>query len=488
MKIKLLPLDERPCNTTMVSSLGEINEQVMIKLPNENILGNKKNPAKFEQILDFIKEDINDYDYLIISMDMFLYGGLLPSRLHNLELDVIYYRLELLEKLRKESGLKIYSFSTIMRTPKYNSSDEEPDYYELYGASIFKKKFLEDKLSQNGTLSNSEYEELNKLSIPFEYEEDYSHRRKINLEVNLKIVEMLEKEVFEYLIFPQDDSAEYGYTRIDQEQVYNSLNSLSKSKYSVHPGADEVAMTLLSRVYIDHEQICKKIFVVFENEDSKNMIPNYEDRTFAKSLKLHLNAANLIRTEDINDADELLYINLSSSKMLESFDQDFTTQKSFNFERLKDRNFFVHDNAYSNGGDLQLIKTIFTEGLSVQLQGYSAWNTSSNSLGTILCQITMNDKKNVLANQIFTYERLIDDGFYQPLVRMKTNKLLLPTIGLNYFDLKNQQNKVIDFEKKELNDLIEEILKKEIEFTHNHPWNRMFEISLKVMNIKEMEK
>ena len=32
----------------------------------------------------------------------------------------------------------IYGFQVVMRCPNYSSSDEEPDYYEIYGAQIYK--------------------------------------------------------------------------------------------------------------------------------------------------------------------------------------------------------------------------------------------------------------------------------------------------------------------------------------------------------------
>ncbi|MBC8932469.1 DUF4127 family protein, partial [Escherichia coli] len=44
---------------------------------------------------------------------------------------------------------KIFLSNLIMRTPKYNSSDEEPDYYEQYGEAIFRYGWLKDKAARD---------------------------------------------------------------------------------------------------------------------------------------------------------------------------------------------------------------------------------------------------------------------------------------------------------------------------------------------------
>ena len=78
-KIVYLPLDERPCNAAFVPKLFDGGELSIVTPPR---LGSKKTPARWEDVRDFLLRACADADGLVLSMDMLLYGGLLPSRLH----------------------------------------------------------------------------------------------------------------------------------------------------------------------------------------------------------------------------------------------------------------------------------------------------------------------------------------------------------------------------------------------------------------------
>ena len=80
-KIVYLPLDERPCNALFVPKLFN-GENLNIVIPPK--MGFKKTPARWEDISAFLIKECADADGLVLSMDMLLYGGLIPSRLHYL--------------------------------------------------------------------------------------------------------------------------------------------------------------------------------------------------------------------------------------------------------------------------------------------------------------------------------------------------------------------------------------------------------------------
>ena len=66
-KIVLLPLDERPCNYEFPMKLFS-HDKVEIVRPKK--LGNKKTPASFETIVEFLREECKDASGLVVSMDM----------------------------------------------------------------------------------------------------------------------------------------------------------------------------------------------------------------------------------------------------------------------------------------------------------------------------------------------------------------------------------------------------------------------------------
>lgn len=118
------PLDERPCNFDFPSKIFNGEKYTIIRPEH---LGQKKTPASYEFIRDFLIANIEKVDAAVISIDTLLYGGLIPSRLHHLSEETVLERLMLLKELReKNPQVKLYAFQCIMRCPKYSSDDEEP--------------------------------------------------------------------------------------------------------------------------------------------------------------------------------------------------------------------------------------------------------------------------------------------------------------------------------------------------------------------------
>ena len=227
MRILLLPLDERPCNYIYPQMIASSNHSVHLTMPPLDILPKKKIPASFNKIRQYLLKEAVTQDALVISLDMLLYGGLLSSRLHHLTEDILEEHLDVLQELKTlNPHLKIYAFQCIMRCPQYNSSEEEPDYYEDYGYALFKKKYLEDK-EERETLTSEEEIEKNSLHIPEEVIRDYEDRRLINCRMNSKTLELLENNVIDFLVIPQDDSSPFGYTAKDQKIILKEIKEPS---------------------------------------------------------------------------------------------------------------------------------------------------------------------------------------------------------------------------------------------------------------------
>ena len=137
MNIVYIPLDERPCNYHFASRIAQGTEVNLIR-PEIDILGKKKTPADFAKLEQFMLDNAKNADAYVLSLDMLLYGGIIPSRLHHMTEEELLERLSVVDKIKAvNSKVKIYAFALIMRCPKYSSSDEEPDYYEYCGREIF---------------------------------------------------------------------------------------------------------------------------------------------------------------------------------------------------------------------------------------------------------------------------------------------------------------------------------------------------------------
>ena len=73
----------------------------------------------------------------LLSMEMYLYGGLIASRISN---DTTEEILERWKKLKKVQKPKMLASSVVMRIPAYNGDEEEPWYWEFYGRGQSSKR------------------------------------------------------------------------------------------------------------------------------------------------------------------------------------------------------------------------------------------------------------------------------------------------------------------------------------------------------------
>lgn len=497
-KIVLLPLDERPCNCIYPNILFNQSD-IEIVQPAQEILGDKKTPAEHHLLETFLMDSCKDAYGLVVSMDMLLYGGIVPSRLHHLSIEELSARTEILKKLKNQyPGLKIYAFDLVMRCPQYNSNDEEPDYYGEFGYRLFKKGWIEHKKE----LSIATAEELNELkSIDIEDHviSDFLGRRHKNLQLNLKTLDLVKQGIIDFLVIPQDDAAEYGWTAKDQKAILKQIESHHiVSKVYLYPGADEVAMTLLSRMVLDIKDIKPKFFIKYPSPHAGLTIPLLEDRYLDVTVRYQIRAAGGSVVDHLHDADIVLFVNASGDKMFNNAYinlerpiglshlrnlVDFT--ESMKEVKLMNKIVAIADVATINGSDHQLMQLLSENQMLLDIDAYAGWNTSSNTLGTTIpfaVQKLLYPSSKTLKD--FLIMRYIEDYGYMSYVRTEVTKKL-KEYQMTYFDVRKDESVVVSWVKEGLESFVSEYLK-EIE---NHyeikkvwmPWHRMFEVGLNVI-------
>lgn len=503
LKILYVPIDERPCNTHIVNRIADTVEEIELFMPPIELFGLKKIPANSEKIWEWIYKEAAQSEALILSIDMLIYGGLLPSRIHHIVESEAVRWIERLKLLHKDfPNLPIYASNLIMRTPKYSSSDEEPDYYEKWGREIFLQAYLKDK-GQEIPLTSKEKEQLDNIqnNLPRIFLKDYENRRKFNLQINKQVLHLVKEGVITFLVIPQDDSAEYGYTARDQKIISFTREQLNVYKQVfIYPGADEVGATLLARVYNDFKGYRPKIYPIWSSTLGPSLIPLYEDRPFFESMKSHIYAAGCQLVNDPNSADLILAYNVPGRIMQESWDQSTRDVSYSSFRNLnvfvdemkyyieQGKSIIVADSAYANGGDYQLIKLMDEEGILDKVLSYKGWNTNCNTLGTTISQgcLGLYSRRDKIVENIIYH--LLDDYFYQSEIRMEMASNFLPKYGLNYFDLKDKAHIVNKERSYRLYNRFMSEFKNSFknvaiqELNTSAPWNRMFEceIDLKV--------
>ncbi|MBE6925640.1 MAG: DUF4127 family protein [Ruminococcaceae bacterium] len=492
MKIVYLPLDERPCNYHFAGRIAE-GSGVQVLKPSMQVLGDKKQPADFDGIKEFLLSNAPDADSYVLSLDMLLYGGIVPSRLHHLSEDALCQRLSVVARIKEiNPKAKIYAFALIMRCPKYSSADEEPDYYGDCGREIFLSGQIKHKL-QLGHMEKDEAEALltGYRNVIGQNLQDFETRRAVNRNLLLKAVEMLHQSI-DFLIIPQDDSAEYGYTSMDREAIKAEIRRRGLEDVAMYPGADEVGMTLLARAVCENRGVTPKIYCEFAHENVPNVIPLYEDRPLGATLPFQINSAGCTACDRYADADIILYLNYPAHSPVEVFEEksagyDERHLATFTESIMKSvqtgKVTALADGAFCNGGDKEFLRALNERMDILSLSAYAGWNTSSNTLGTVICQAVFVSLFGDSAHQKrFLAERLYEDVGYCGYVRMYVTQNFLPSLGYDYFNAGEAAGEVADLVRKELASFMDahfpNVAKAYDICTCQMPWRRMFEVDL----------
>ena len=496
MKIAVLPLDERPCNYQFNRMLVK-GMPYEILSPSFDILGDKKKKGNLAEIRKWMLNVATKVTGMVISVDTLVYGGIVPSRLHHDDVDVLLERLSVITEIKeKYPKMKIYAYNLIMRNPKYSSAEEEPDYYEHCGREIHLYGVYEHKAAL-GIISNEEmihFEQL-KQTLDKDALKDYLDRRAKNIVVDLAFLELVKNGTIDFGIVPQDDSSPYGLTATDQILVRKGIKNLNiELSCYMYPGADEVTNTLLARMINKDKKVKPKFYVYYASVTGGQQIPLYEDRLLNETIKYQILAAGGTIVSSISESDILLLVNVPSGNMVEANKQDKPMLEYDAFRNLieyvelandaieANKKVIIADVAYANGGDLNLLKLLRQKGIMMKVSAYAGWNTSSNTLGTCIPQgmfdyIYPNRKENL----DFLGLRYLEDIGYCSVVRKKVaSTLQLPN---HYFLLDGKKGAVVNQIKKELELFIKNELTGNFNFVINDiysPWNRMFEIGLDV--------
>ncbi len=460
-RIAFIPIDNRPvCCDLPVQIINQAKEHEII-MPDINFLGDLTKIADVEALFKWL-ETLEKADIFVVSLDTIAYGGLIPSRRSCDDFKTIKERIDKFVEIIKKLDAKVYAFSSIMRISNNNINEEEKEYWNEYGTKIFEYSFNLHKSEVEGIKAPEQ-------NIPPEIIKDYLDTRKRNFEINKYYIDLYRHGIFDTLVFSKDDCSEYGLN----VKEANELKVLSRDCKNVFikTGADEIPLTLLSRAVNLNKKI--KIAPVYTNPDGKNKISKYEDITAEESVKSQIELAGGI-TADENNCDLVLLVNNFSDEQGELvmnvnvplFDKELT---------LPVKPYFIADIMNANGSDNNFVNKLLKLDFSKNFYGYSAWNTTGNTLGcAISVALTYFGAEKPDKNSFINIQtvRFLDDWAYQANVRKKIRD---DNNNLNNNIIKNEMR---IFEKT----VFDKLGLKDIHIKYEFPWNRFFEIRVKCLN------
>lgn len=478
MNIAFIPIDNRPVCYTLPEQICAIDSDINLFMPKREFLGSLTKYADVDKIFEWL-EKIPQVDAIVMCLDTVAYGGLISSRRCPDTFDEIKNRVENLKSILEKKNAKIYAFSSIMRISNNNVNEEEKEYWSKWGKKIFEYSYQTHKLGTESCITNV---------IPSEILDDYIATRKRNFEINKLYLEYQKQGLFNTLVFSKDDCAEYGFN-VQEAKALERLGGFVKT------GADEIPLTLLARAIMKkqksvseketsrvektqcpHRDKCQetgiKIAPIFLVPECKDLISNYEDVSIEKSVKGQIELAGC-RVCEPDDADILLYVNNFVDHQGEIVMKVPTQTFSGKWQKPS-KPYMVADVRFANGADNAFVKQLFEVGFDENFLGYSAWNTSANSLGSLICgAIVFKGAKmqnNVGKDFYFGRDflklqtvRLLDDWAYQANVRQQ----------LTFPDEKLVKELMKPYEEK-----VFEVLGVNYDTSYKFPWNRLFEVEV----------
>lgn len=470
MKIALIPIDNRPVCYNLAKDIAAIDNDLELFLPDKKLLGGLHSQADTDEILRWL-EELPDVDALVISLDTIAYGGLIPSRRSKDSLEEVRAKMkDFRQKCWNKCNGKIYAFSSIMRISNNNVNEEEKEYWSQYGEKIFEYSY---RFHKEGT---------DVSEVPQEILNDYLATRQRNFQINKMYLEWLKDGFFNTLVFSKDDCAEYGFNVLESEILKKIITEKSLNA-QVKTGADEIPLALFARAICDYNNAAPKIARRFLTPEYKHLVSNYEDISIEQSAMAQIELCGCERCLNEQDADIVLLINNFEENQGEIVMGIKTKPFSGKLD-LPKTPYMIADVRFANGADNKFIEQLFKKKQDFKnFYGYSAWNTSANTLGSLICAAVVKFFAKELNEEAFKTLQLIrflDDWAYQAIVRqiLKREQETGNREGVNDSkrnrpDVRKLQKQMLPYEKK-----LKNFLKVNPKVKYYFPWRRFFEVGV----------
>jgi Protein of unknown function (DUF4127) len=428
-----LPVDGRPVVRTQVQQLVALAGWEL-RCPEIAQLGHFRAPAHRGHLADWLRAQAPQADGWVLSIDMLVYGGLIPSRFIPDEGDALLSRLALLTELKQlKPAAPLTAFAATMRLSNNCHNEEEKTYWNPHGKDLWAWSFYSDRLDASGDAEDQQRAEAAAARIPEAIRDDYLATRARNFRINLALLDFVQDGVIDRLVLPQDDTAAYGFNiaerRLLQTEVL--LRGL-QDRVLIYPGADEVMHTLSAWTVAKLRGDAPLLLRIRPTDPAhwQDLHPLYEDRALPDSLQAQMQAVGALEQEQ--GADALLLVHSQGSAqgdwaMRVPLRERPGVQPALWKElgELPELPVAVADVAYANGGDPAFVTELAGHIPLPQLIGYAGWNTASNRLGSLLAQLVLaRGSWHSAANRAVLALRLAEDLQWQAVLRQRLRDAL----------------------------------------------------------------
>jgi hypothetical protein len=511
--IAILPMDSRPCSSDFVFKIARVAGYELVRPPfawYRDFMAETDTARMADWLLDAAERA----EYLIVSVDMLLFGGLATSMRHLVDAGPALSRLAPLREIRrKHPNVKIFAAAALQGSSNsaYTPAEMIHRAHCLSYSQLSHKILLYDRPEDKAAL-DALMREIDRDALA-----DYLKVRERCHQVCLALADMAAEGVVDFISYGVNDCSVYGLHRVREQALITGIFDRGIAhKAMVYTGTDEQCQVLLARAMLDHQKKSFRFFPRCSCCGGESYVPMFDDGPLGDNFRLQAYAAGCVVVDTPLEADAVFMINTPCQSSedyripLQNARHYFLPEPRHNlwdftaaiqYYLKTDRRVAVADVAFANGCDIGLMRFLKQTVPLTRLTCFSGWNTASNTIGTALShtvarilyeQGETQTYESEIAHFEFLFERFADECFYQVVVRPETNAFVESRGGtvLNFGDLYPEVNALTEkrlsalaqtffeghFLGRGLTGRFAEQRIRSVKLTIRHPWTRTFEV------------
>ena len=409
--------------------IGAMNN-TKVDIPPTELLGKFTVPGNVDKIYEWLEsQNLDDVSAIIASGDMLAYGGLIASRVNDVDASVGIKRLKRLVDFKHKTSpdIKLSVFMSTMRLTPTATKATAP-----YRVNLAKYEEMKDRYERTHDAAlPAKLNNVRKL-VPAVEILRYERTRRRNVEVQSALLRMTIGSEINFLIMGQDDAKPDGPQIQDNAKLKLVAQQCRiQDKVYFCEGIDQHSNLLLSRAIMAQRNWKPKVRIVYSDEDGKNQYALYESKTVKESLHDQLFASGAEMAKDNEPYDYSLYVN-TPKRREQHFDNFLESMKN---EMDQGIPVAVADiNFGANGSsDEALFNFLVRTGRAYKLLAFAGWNTAGNTMGTsipaanvYLCarKFEADPLPREIAQREFLMHRMINDWAYHRFTRPATYAMI----------------------------------------------------------------
>ncbi len=424
--IVYVPLDDRPYSLDRVIEAARALK-VELLLPPAGFFRGQAGVSDYEDLFRWLASNSSQGAF-VIAADALLFGGLVSSRIHDLDEEEVGRRFEALKKFcDSHQKPKIALFGTLLRMPRESQGVLDADYNAKWAPQLFRLARLQTAASR-GELSGEELAAAERLlkTIPVPVLREWAERRNRSLRAANRLLALHGTAGVDFVGIGLDDNVCPQLLEPEFRSMASVIGEASRDRAAVVPGVDQMGLLLFARMVL-HDKPRQKVCLLLPRSFGEKLQLNYSGFTPEESFEIQADVLGVERVATPKEADLILAVNLpqgertleASSPANNATPDESDEAFAGEIGRILDagKRVAVADIAFDNGADRGLMEALRKEGLLTRLAAYSGGNTSDNSIGVALATgvlsawMTEEDRKWLL------FTRYLDDWGYQAVVR-----------------------------------------------------------------------